>query len=260
MIGYLDWAQNVARAVLRERPADMPLTIPKLAAELGLPFDERSDAERNEVIRALDHVLRDLVPAGVVHYESDGFTIDYPPTARRFRVEPLTSMFPLIRSGYLEPDDEGFLAALARLSERPGIEHADVAVVRAEEVFAALGWDWDGPRAVAVYGNLHEQGLVAGSMFPGHSIVARVTYAGLVRALPTATPDPQSPPTRRARGRPKGSRAVTRDQIVTTFGKLRTQYGRAPTQAELCLRLEPRIEVRTLRDALGAYSLRWPIE
>lgn len=260
MIGYLDWAQDVLRVVLRERPAAMPLTMGKLAAELGLPFDERSDAERNEVILALDHVLSDLVPRGVVIYESDGFTIDYPPTARRFRVEPLNSMFPLIGSDYLEAEDEAFLAALARLSERPGIEYADVTEVRVEDVFAALGWDWDGPRAVTVYGNLHEQGLVAGSMFPGYSIAARVTYAGLIRALPTANPDPQPPPTRRARGRPKGSRAVTRDQIVTTFGQLRTQYGRAPTQGELCLRLEPRIEVRTLRGALEAYGLPWPIE
>lgn len=260
MIGYLDWAQNVVRMVLRERPANMPLTMGKLAADLGLPFDERSDAERDEVILALDHVLRDLAPHGVVNYESEGFTIDYPPTARRFRVEPLASMFPLIRSGYLEAEDEAFLAALARLSECPGIEHADVAEVRAEEVFAALGWDWDGPRAVTVYGNLHEQGFVAGSMFPGYSIVARVTYAGLARALPTATPDPQPPPIRRARGRPKGSRAVTRDQILTTFRQLRTQYGRPPTQPELCRRLEPRIEVRTLREALDAYRLSWPIE
>jgi len=90
VIGYLDWAQNVLRVVLRERPAAMPLTMGKLAADLGLPFDERSDAQRNEVILALDHVLSDLVPHGVVHYESDGFTIDYPPTARRFRVEPLS--------------------------------------------------------------------------------------------------------------------------------------------------------------------------
>jgi hypothetical protein len=97
-------------------------------------------------------------------------------------------------------------------------------------------------------------------MFPGYSITARVTCAGLVRVLPTATPDPEPPPTRRARGRPKGSRAVTRDQILATFGQLRTQYGRAPTQPELCRRLEPRIEVRTLRDALHAYGLPWPIE
>lgn len=260
MIGYLDWAQAVLGVVLRERPAYTVLTMPGLAAELGLPLDDRSDTERDEVILALDHVLRDFVARGVVDYESEGFTIGYPPTARRFRVEPLTSLWPPIRAGYLEPEDEAFLAALAGLSEHPGIHQADVAEVPAKDVFAALGWDWYGPRAHAICGDLKEQGLVAGSEFPGYSIRVRVTYAGLVRALPTATADPVSPPTRRTRGRPKGSRSVTRDQIVTTFRELRTQYGRPPTQSELCRRLEPRIEVRTLREALDAYSLPWPIE
>jgi hypothetical protein len=237
----------------------MPLTMGTLAAELGLPFNERSDAERNEVTLALDHVLTDLVPHGVVDYESEDLTIDYPPTARRFRLEPLDSLWPQIGAGYLEADDEVLLAALARLSERPGLDHADVAEVRAEDVFVALGWDWHGSRAAAIYRNLNEQDLVAGSMFPGFSIRARVTYAGLVRALLTATPDYRLPP-RRLRGRPKGSRTVTRDQILTTFQQLRTQYGRAPTQRELCLSLEPRIEVRTLKAALDAYGLPWPIE
>ena len=238
----------------------MPLTVPKLAAELGLPFDERSDAERDEMILALDHVLRDLVARGVVDYESKGFTIGYPPTARRFRTEPLSSMWPTMPFGYLEAEDKAFLAALAGLSEHPGIHQADVAEVPAKDVFAALGWEWDGPRGHAICGNLKEQGLVAGSELSGYSIRVRVTYAGLVRALPTATADPLPPPTRRARGRPKGSRAVTRDQIMTTFRELRTQYGRPPTQAELCRRLEPPIEVRTLKDALDAYNLPWPIE
>ena len=260
MIGYLDWAQNVLRVVLRERPRTVPLTMGRLAAELGLPFDDRSDDQRDEVMLTLDRVLCDLVPIGVVAYESEGFTIEYPATARRFREESLASLWPPIRSGYLAAEDEAFLTALASLSEYPGMHHADVAEIAAEDVFATLGWEWDGPRAASVYRNLNEQGLLAGSMFPGYSIRARVTYAGLVRALPEADPDPGRPPTRRARGRPKGSRAVTRDQIVTTFRAMRTQFGRAPTQGELCRRLEPRIEVRTLRDALDAYGLPWPIE
>jgi hypothetical protein len=259
VIGYLDWAQHLLRVVLRERSADIPLTMGKLADEVGLPFDERSDIERDEVLLAMDHVLVDLVPRGVVRYESDGFTVDYPATARRFRVEPMVSIFRDVRDGYLEAEDEAFLAALVNLSERPGVAHADVAEVRAEDVFAALGWDWDGPRADTVCRNLQEQDLVAGSMFPGHSISVRATLGGLVRALPAVTPDPQTPP-RRARGRPKGSRTVTRDQILTTFRQLRTQFGRPPTQPELCRRLEPRIEVRTLREAMDAYGLPWPIE
>ena len=52
--------------------------------------------------------------------------------------------------------DESFLTALASLSEHPGMHHAVVAEVPAEDVFATLGWGWDGPRAATVYRNLQE--------------------------------------------------------------------------------------------------------
>ena len=61
-------------------------------------------------------------------------------------------------------------------------------------------------------------------------------------------------------GRPKGTRSVTRDQIIDVFRSLRTNYGRAPTQAELAANLHPRIEPRTLQEHLTAYDLPWPIE
>ncbi|MDP9272146.1 MAG: hypothetical protein M3O93_01225 [Chloroflexota bacterium] len=64
----------------------------------------------------------------------------------------------------------------------------------------------------------------------------------------------------RRRGRPKGTRSVTRAEIVGKFRALRENYGRNPTQAELAANLTPRIEVRTLNDHLTDYGLGWPIE
>jgi len=64
----------------------------------------------------------------------------------------------------------------------------------------------------------------------------------------------------RSRGRPKGTRSVTRDEILEKFRSLRANYGRNPTQAELAANLNPRIEVRTLKDHLTDYGLTWPIE
>jgi hypothetical protein len=61
-------------------------------------------------------------------------------------------------------------------------------------------------------------------------------------------------------GRPKGTRSVTRDQIIDVFHSLRSNYGRAPTQAELAANLKPRIELRTLQAHLSDYGLPWPIE
>lgn len=182
MTGYLKWVQAVLHVVLRERLPDQPLAIPKLAAEVGLPIDGLAESDRNKILLALDHALRDLAPHGLVLYDSGGQTIGYPPGAGRFRIEPLTSTWPELRSGYLESDDEAFLDALANLSEQPDSNPADVQEVDAQEVFAALGWKWDGHRAVAIYGHLKERFLVEGRMYGGPAIFARVTYAGLVRA------------------------------------------------------------------------------
>lgn len=114
----------------------------------------RPDEERNPIVLCLDHVLRDLAPHGLVLYESGGQTIGYPPTARRYRVERLTTTWSELRAGYLVPEDEEFLAALAGLSEQPGDDRADVTEIRADDVFAALSGEWDGSMAVAIYGHL----------------------------------------------------------------------------------------------------------
>jgi hypothetical protein len=168
--------------VLVERPNYQPLTIEKLAEEVGLPLAGLVDEQRNPIILCLDHVLRDLARHGFVLYESGNHTIGYRSTARKFRVESLTSTWPELRSGFLMPEDEDFLVALAELSEQPSEDHADVAEVDAQDVFAALGWNWDGSKAVAIFGHLAELFFVTGRVYGGPSVFVRVTYAGLVRA------------------------------------------------------------------------------
>ena len=182
MIRYIDFAQTVLDACLMDRPRHTPLTLGKLAEEVGLPFDGLPDSERNPIILNLDHVLRDLVPHGFVEYDSGGHTIGYPLGAIRFRNERLTSEWPSLRAGYITPEDEEFLVALARLSEQPGEDRADVVEVDATDVFAALGWEWDRDRPVTIFGHLKERFFVEGRVFGGPSITVRVTYAGLVRA------------------------------------------------------------------------------
>lgn len=183
VIRYVDWVQAVLRVVLRERPRHQPLMLWQLAEELGLHVNGQPPEIANPIVHGLDHVLRDLAPHGLVHYDSDGHEVGYPPAARRFRTEPLTATWPELRSGYLDAEEEQFLAAVARVSERPGDDRADVAEVDAQDVFRDLGWDWDGSRAVAVFGNLKGRFLVEGRMYGGPTIQLRVTYAGLVRAL-----------------------------------------------------------------------------
>lgn len=183
MIGYLDWTQKVLRAVLAERPLERPLTVEKLAEEVGLPLTGRPADEANSIILGLDHVLRDLAPHGLVQYTSDSLTIGYPSAARRYRTEPLTATWAELRSGYLDADDEAFLIALARLSERQDEDRADVVEVDAHDVVDALGWGWErGNRPYTIYGHLKQRFFVEGRLYGGPTIYARVTYAGLVRA------------------------------------------------------------------------------
>jgi hypothetical protein len=77
----------------------------------------------------------------------------------------------------------------------------------------------------------------------------------------TRSEGPRTSPTpTAARGRPKGTRSVPREQIIDVYRTLRRNYGRAPTQAELASNLSPRIATRTLQAHLAAYGLPWPIE
>jgi hypothetical protein len=179
---YLDWAQAVLRVVLRERPPEYGFGITQLAADLGLPSASDGNPASVSLIGAFDHVLTDLASHGFVIYDHNAHSIGYPPEARRFRLEPLSSTWHVLRSGYMSSEDEAFLAALARLSEWPGEHFADVVPVTVEAVFDHLGWCVDVDQAFAIFRHLKERILVAGLML-GVSSDIRITYAGLVRAL-----------------------------------------------------------------------------
>jgi hypothetical protein len=186
VIRYLDWAETVLRAALVDRPASEPLTLSKLADAVGLSYAGLPERDGNAVIMCLDHVLVDLARHGLVIYSSSNWTVGYPPAARRYRRESLARAWSELRSGYLSTDDEAFLSALAELSEQPGTDRADVNDVDAEDVFAALAWDWDGLRAEAIFRHLRDRHYIEGNMMAGPSIYLRVTYAGLVRAFDDA--------------------------------------------------------------------------
>ena len=64
----------------------------------------------------------------------------------------------------------------------------------------------------------------------------------------------------RRRGRPKGTRTASRQQIVDAYRRLRSENGKAPTQAQLAANLDPPVGHRTLQAWLREYGLPWPIE
>jgi hypothetical protein len=61
-------------------------------------------------------------------------------------------------------------------------------------------------------------------------------------------------------GRPKGTRSVSRDQIIEAFQTFRAMHHRRPTQVQLAANLKPPVAVRTLQALLAGYGLPWPIE
>ena len=74
-----------------------------------------------------------------------------------------------------------------------------------------------------------------------------------------ASPDrPQ--PQRARRGRPKGTRSASREQIIDAYRTFRDSHQRKPTQAQLAANLRPPIAPRTLQDLLREYRLPWPLE
>jgi hypothetical protein len=64
----------------------------------------------------------------------------------------------------------------------------------------------------------------------------------------------------RHRGRPKGTRTASRQQIVDAYHSLTERTGKPPTQAQLAINLDPPVAPRTLQAWLREYGLPWPIE
>jgi len=62
----------------------------------------------------------------------------------------------------------------------------------------------------------------------------------------------------RRRGRPRGVRNVSRDELLTAYRKLRAELDRRPKQRELGLRLHAK--PRQIRQWLTDFELRWPPE
>jgi hypothetical protein len=60
------------------------------------------------------------------------------------------------------------------------------------------------------------------------------------------------------RGRPKGTRLTSPQQLVSSYRSLHARYGRPPSQTELASNLQPPIAKRTLQQHLREYGLPWP--
>jgi hypothetical protein len=89
---------------------------------------------------------------------------------------------------------------------------------------------------------------------------ARLGLPPAARPSSGAGPAARPAPPMRHRGRPKGTRTASRQQIVDAYRSLRANTGKPPTQAQLAINLDPPVAQRTLQAWLREYGLPWPIE
>jgi hypothetical protein len=179
VIGYVTWVERVLRLAIRERPTGTAPTFDGLVSDLA-PLDGPSVVPTIEMQRSVNHVLDDLEWLRLID-ASQPYRIMYPSDARRFRNQPLASVWSSLPHGYLERDEEAFLEVVAHLSEQPGEAMADVADVSGDEVALQLSGEWTAHRVLDAFRHLKEQGYVDGQAF-GQSVHIRITYASLIRA------------------------------------------------------------------------------
>ena len=70
-------------------------------------------------------------------------------------------------------------------------------------------------------------------------------------------PDPAPPAATPGRGRPRGTGLLTVAKVRETYGAIRAERGRQPTQEELASRLD--VAVRSLQRFLKHHDMEWPL-
>jgi hypothetical protein len=177
-VRYPDWLEVVLRAIL-ERPApQVGFGMQQLGAALG-QAGAWGAPERRGFDMALSAAVDDLAERHLLD-AADRYDVAATTAARRFARHSLRDLWPQLRAGELVPDEEAYLAALAKLSE---VEHEDWAEVRwvpSGDVFDALGWPYDRNRSWRLLPALVEGVFVEASSTNDNDTV-RLRWAGAVR-------------------------------------------------------------------------------
>jgi hypothetical protein len=154
--------------------------MPQLGTALGLEMGSWGDPEHRGVHIAISDAVNDLDDTGLLA-SSGTYGVSATPEARRYRTHSLRELWPNLRAGHLEPDEEAYLAKLAELSEAEHEDWVEVRRMPSREVFAALGWDWDRTRSLRITRVL-QHGQFAHVQSTNDMDNPRLSFAGAVRA------------------------------------------------------------------------------
>lgn len=178
---YHDWVEAVLRAVLEGESSPSLFGMPQIGTSMGLEMGSWGDEDHRALHLAIDAACQDLSDIGLVEVENH-WRVSPTTKARRYRRHSLHELWPELRAGELEIDDELFLAKLAQLSDVSHDGWAEPRWLLSSEVFEALGWEWDSRKSREVLTVL-EEGLFATSRIPlGDQHNVRVRLAGAVWA------------------------------------------------------------------------------
>ena len=168
------------RAVLKGAGTPYMFGMPQIGTALGLEMGTWGDEEHRDLHLAIAAACDDLAEFALLDAQNQ-WSVSPTFKARRYRRHALSEMWPELRAGDLEPDEELFLAKAATLSEVRHDAWAEARWVLSREVFEALGWEWDRGRSIDVLRAL-DAGLFARSRIPlGDEHDVRLKLAGAVR-------------------------------------------------------------------------------
>lgn len=177
-MNYPDWCQAVLSAVLeREEGPNQFFGGPQLLAHLGVEAGPEIGPEAQALLAAVE----DLEERGLVEMKNYYTRVGATLRARPFRTEPLRSVWPALREGHLEPDDEAFLRALVDVGV---VEHAnwcESLPVESRDVFDRLGWAWDRGRSMGILQALDAYAFTKSRITMGDSHQVRARLSGVVR-------------------------------------------------------------------------------
>jgi hypothetical protein len=179
-VRYTEWVEAVLRAVLEGAGTPYMFGMPQIGTALDLEMGNWGDEEHRDLHLAIAAACDDLAEFALLDAENQ-WSVSPTFKARRYRRHALRELWPDLRAGDLEPDEELFLAKLAELSEVRHDAWAETRWVLSSEVFEALGWEWDRGRSIDVLRAL-EAGVFAKSRIPlGDQHDVRLKLAGAVR-------------------------------------------------------------------------------
>ena len=183
-MNYAEWCEVVLRAVINRPDNAYMFGMPHLGVALGVKGKTTwGDAAERDLDNAISAACDDLEQIGLIETSQNWASVKPTLSSRPFRNESLTSLWPRLADGALDPDEEAFLREVAVLSEREHDTYAEAQWVMTSQAFEALGWEWDRGRSLRLIEVLDRHLFIAKRLTVGDTHNVRVRLAGAVRVM-----------------------------------------------------------------------------